>query len=586
MYVTTISGSQGVVIRRGAAAVGISLVAAVLGGAMPAAAVATRDVSIIDDSLSPASYSPNPVGVLAGDSVRWTNNGSLNHTVTSVTGDSQTFTSGTMLPLTTFSQSFTVPGTHHYYCTIHNTSQSPTGMYGTVNVQGSLPTIQSAVSASSYTLASSDGVTWKDMDVSKLQVQASPSVNLAAALRANADLFTDTAGYNQDIGIFVSDNGVDNTTPLTWKESGGFAGTFSPNAAYVQALYNMTGGHTYVFKLKWKTNKNAPGVTIYSSAGNGPTFPGRSETSLAVETFPAGNTPTLVTQNTGNFDSLLSSDGTTWQPMDATLTTGTLTGTNSTELLGANADLFTDTAGYNQDIGLFVSVDGTTPTLLAWKESGGFAGTFSPNAAYVKAYYAMTTGHTYNFSVRWKTNKPAPGVTIYASAGNGPTFPGRSPTSLLAETLAAGANPYSAVATGAVNTLLSSDGTTWQLMNAGLNVTVPGSDNTYALLGANADLFTDTAGYNQDIGLFVTDNGVDNTTPLAWKESGGFAGTFSPNAAYVEASYPLASGHTYVFKLKWKTNKPAPGVTIYASAGNGPTFPGRSETGMFAQVTN
>jgi hypothetical protein len=115
---------------------------------------------------------------------------------------------------------------------------------------------------------------------------------------------------------------------------------------------------------------------------------------------------------------------------------------------------------------------------------------------------------------------------------------------------------------------------------------VPGSDNTYALLGANADLFTDTAGYNQDIGLFVTDNGVDNTTPLAWKESGGFAGTFSPNAAYVEASFPLASGHTYVFKLKWKTNKPAPGVTIYASAGNGPTFPGRSETAVFAQLTN
>src|ERR1700730_8859589 len=116
----------------------------------------------------------------------------------------------------------------------------------------------------------------------------SPPTNQLAAPRANAGGFTDTAGHNQDIGIFVSDNGVDNTTPLAWKESGGFAGTFSPNAAYVQALYNLTGGHTYVFKLKWKANKNAPGVGIYASAGNGTTFPGRSGTSLAAETFPAG----------------------------------------------------------------------------------------------------------------------------------------------------------------------------------------------------------------------------------------------------------------------------------------------------------
>jgi hypothetical protein len=48
----------------------------------------------------------------------------------------------------------------------------------------------------------------------------------------------------------------------------------------------------------------------------------------------------------------------------------------------------------------------------------------------------------------------------------------------------------------------------------------------------------------------------------------------------------LASGHTYTFKLKWKTNKNAPGVTIYASAGNGTSFPGRSETAAFAQLTN
>jgi hypothetical protein len=453
------------------------------------------------------------------------------------------------------------------------------------------PRVEMAQGGGNYfSLASSNGATWQDMVSSDCaspftsltcpRVQVAPTVSQSVALRGNADLFTDTAGYNQDIGIFVSDNGGADTL-LTWKESGGFAGTFSPNAAYVQALYNMTGGHTYVFKLKWKTNKNAPGVTIYASAGGGTSFPGRSDTSLAAETFPAAGTqPILVTQNTGNFDSLLSSNGTTWQPMDAALTTTLNPSANSTALLGANADLFTDTSGYNQDIGLFVSVDGTTPTLVAWKESGGFAGTYSPNAAYVKEIYPMTGGHTYNFSLYWKTNKNAPGVTIYASAGNGTSFPGRSPTSLLAETIAAGANPYSAVKTN-FSSLANSDGTTWQLVDPALNVTVPGSDNTNALLGANVDLYTGNIGYNQDIGIFVSDNGGADTL-VAWKESGGFGGTYSPNAAYVQSTLPLASGHTYVFKLKWKTNINAPGATIYAGAGAGAPF---SPTRLVAEIT-
>jgi hypothetical protein len=124
-------------------------------------------------------------------------------------------------------------------------------------------------------------------------------------------------------------------------------------------------------------------------------------------------------------------------------------------------------------------------------------------------------------------------------------------------------------------------------MDATLNVTVPGSDNTNALLGANADLFTDTSGYNQDIGIFVTDRANPSVDSLlSWKESGGFAGTYSPNAAYLQATFPLASGHTYVFKLKWKTNKNAPGVNIYAGAGAGGTFPSRSETMVVAELTN
>jgi hypothetical protein len=42
----------------------------------------------------------------------------------------------------------------------------------------------------------------------------------------------------------------------------------------------MTSGHTYIFKLKWKTNINAPGVTIFAAAGGPPPY---SPTRLTVE---------------------------------------------------------------------------------------------------------------------------------------------------------------------------------------------------------------------------------------------------------------------------------------------------------------
>jgi hypothetical protein len=135
-----------------------------------------------------------------------------------------------------------------------------------------------------------------------------------------------------------------------------------------------------------------------------------------------------------NYSSLPNSDGTTWQPMDAALSVTVSPSTSANSMVGANADLFTDTAGYNQDIGIFVNVDGAaSDTLLLWKESGGFAGTLSPNAVFAQKAYEMLAGHTYVFKLKWKTNHNAPGVTIYAGAGAGTSFPTRSPTRLTVE---------------------------------------------------------------------------------------------------------------------------------------------------------
>src|ERR1700730_17698868 len=195
---------------------------------------------------------------------------------------------------------------------------------------------------------------------------------------------------------------------VAWKESGGFAGTFSPNAAYVQAVIPVTASTTYTVKLKWKAN-HPTGATIF--AGAGPIAGHFSSTSLVVQALPATSVPTSAV-STSQY-ALTGSDGTNWNDIDATKLALNITSPgNCLAILTGNADLWTANAGFNQDLG--IDVNGT---LVAWKESGGFAGTFSPNAAFSQAVVQMTPGGSYTVKLRWKTNKPAGSATIYAGAG-------------------------------------------------------------------------------------------------------------------------------------------------------------------------
>jgi hypothetical protein len=149
-----------------------------------------------------------------------------------------------------------------------------------------LPTASAAiesVSTSQYKLSNSDGATWTAIDWSK-EVLFTPTKDCTAIVSANADLWTANAGFNQDIGIAVVDGpGFPSVAgqPEGWKESGGFAGTFSPNAAYMQIVLALKMNTTYSMQLVWKTNKNAAGATIY--AGAGPIGGAYSPTRLTVQ---------------------------------------------------------------------------------------------------------------------------------------------------------------------------------------------------------------------------------------------------------------------------------------------------------------
>ena len=483
----------------------------------------------------------------------------------------------------TAATSFTISSDNQIIATV------PAGAAGTVdvtvtNAAGTSATsvadsyvyVPPAISWQQYSLAASNGTTWTPIDSSVLSLSFTPSVASNAILSGNADLWTSLAGVNQDIGLMVSGGAYITPTVVAWKESGGYAGTFSPNAAFVQTVIPVAAATTYSVRLVWKSNKATNG-TIFVAAGNSPYSPTR----LTAELVPA---PSLNLQSmaTNTQYWLTGSNGTAWQDMDGS---GGLTITNFTPvvtgsaLVSVNVDLWTAIGGVNQDVGINVSGGAYgIGTIIGWKESGGFAGTLSPNAAYVQSVIQLVATTQYTIKVQWKANKSTAG-TIYAAAGNAG---GYSPTRLTLRMFPAGTGLQDA-SVNAQKWKVGSSGADWTPIDAAnLALTVhPALDSVY-VLSANVDLWTATAGVNQDVAIFVSGGayGSGSGTLVAWKESGGFAGTFSPNAAFVQTVLPLAMNVNYTITLEWKANKPTSG-TIYAAAGGAGNY---SPTRLTAQL--
>jgi plastocyanin len=97
-----------------------------MGGASTAAALAKVSIpkGTGADASSKLNFSPNSVTVVIGinNTVVWTNNDAAVHTVTSssVPAGAQSFNDGNLSPGSTFSVTFTVPGTYTYHCSIHS----------------------------------------------------------------------------------------------------------------------------------------------------------------------------------------------------------------------------------------------------------------------------------------------------------------------------------------------------------------------------------------------------------------------------------------------------------------------------------
>lgn len=79
----------------------------------PTGATASSGTTV---SIAGFAFSPNELHAKVGDTITWTNNDSMSHTVTS---DTDAFDSGTLAPGKTFTHTFTTAGTFAYHCNIH-----------------------------------------------------------------------------------------------------------------------------------------------------------------------------------------------------------------------------------------------------------------------------------------------------------------------------------------------------------------------------------------------------------------------------------------------------------------------------------
>ena len=83
----------------------------------PASTVATTTAATANAAtIKGFSFQPDVLKVKVGTKVTWTNDDTVAHTVT---GDTNSFASGELRPGSSFSFTFTRPGTYAYHCSIH-----------------------------------------------------------------------------------------------------------------------------------------------------------------------------------------------------------------------------------------------------------------------------------------------------------------------------------------------------------------------------------------------------------------------------------------------------------------------------------
>lgn len=89
---------------------------------------------IVDVDIVSFTFSPDPINITVGTTVRWTNQDGVLHTSTS---DGAVWDSGNLSNGQQFSYTFNIAGSYPYHCSVHPS------MLGTINVSEAGPSVPS-----------------------------------------------------------------------------------------------------------------------------------------------------------------------------------------------------------------------------------------------------------------------------------------------------------------------------------------------------------------------------------------------------------------------------------------------------------
>jgi plastocyanin len=138
------------------------------------------------------AYQPSTTIVTVGETVTWRNETLMQHTVTAIDG---TFNSGVMAGGTSFSVTFTTPGTFLYKCLVHPTmkgtvivlsaqaaqivqvrlSKGPRGSHTLVHVQASRP-------GAKVLLEARRGSAWRQVAQGRLSAQGTATLSVGSTI--------------------------------------------------------------------------------------------------------------------------------------------------------------------------------------------------------------------------------------------------------------------------------------------------------------------------------------------------------------------------------------------------------------------
>jgi plastocyanin len=266
------------------------------------ARAANTSVSIVDNSFSPQS-----ITIAMGDTVTWTNNGTMNHTVTA---DDGSFTSGTLSPGNTYSHTFTSAGTFRYYCQFHG-GTGGVGMSGTVVVNTSSSSTSSTANSTSTTnntstTTATSTATGTGTSTSATTTSAAPTISNGSVIPNNTGaVITWTTNINSDAQVSY---GL--TTAYTTTTASNSASTTNHSVT----IAGLAPGTLYHFMAM----SNAGGATGMSPDETFTTTNTASTTGTGTSTSTATSTPSGTGTGT-------STTATTTPPIDTSTLSGQIT---------------------------------------------------------------------------------------------------------------------------------------------------------------------------------------------------------------------------------------------------------------------